>query len=352
MPTKNSAAPNRFAVRFAGFLFAVAFCGASLWLAPLAARAFRGAPQQTNDAPHDEVVANLASGRVVIAVVKDAILIGTIENPIEPETRPPVPVQISTSRVGVLLGPVDWVSVPAHVPLANLDRELPHLRAQLVKPAPSLNAAQGGGEATDIQAIGQGLLERLNVVAGELHGKFELPEKDPLAVLVLADYLPSYGPEIWQLSYPVQQLQQHGEYWDTRVLRPQYLQYWPPEKGEPHTLVEFHYPPEDKSPTLLELLKDKDARIEQICASDAKMKEVADRILDGQIGKASAADSVQFLRAALNAMAPAKSRETMAAIGAESGFEWILAPPPEPKPQGSQPQRPEGAPSLLNPGPH
>ena len=96
MPTKNSVAANRFVVRFAGFLFAVAFCAASPWLA---ARAFRGAPQQTNDAPHDEVVANLASGRVVIAVVKDAILIATIENPIEPETRPPTPVQISIAAI-------------------------------------------------------------------------------------------------------------------------------------------------------------------------------------------------------------------------------------------------------------
>ena len=33
--------------------------------------------------PTEEVVANLAAGRVVIAVVKDAILVGTVENPIE-----------------------------------------------------------------------------------------------------------------------------------------------------------------------------------------------------------------------------------------------------------------------------
>ena len=320
---------------------------AAAWLGVHASRA---AVQQTNDTPQDEIVANLAAGRVVIAVVKDAILIGTIENPIEPETRPPTPVAISTTRAGVLLGPVDWVSVPAHAELARLDKELPHLRAELVKGAPSLQQGKmGGAEATDIEAIGQGLLERLNAVAGQLHGKVDLPEHDPLAVLVVADYLPAYGPEVWQLSYPIQQLQQHGEYWNTRVLRPQYLQFWPPEKGEPRTLVEFHYPPEDKSPSLLDLLKQKDDHIEQICNSDAKMKEVADRILDGDLGKVASADATQFLRAALNAMASPKSRETMAAISMESGFDWILAPPPEPKLQGPQPQRPEGAPSLLSP---
>lgn len=346
MRSRDSISPSSFLMPFAA-LGLIAFTTAA-WLS---LRTPRVAAQQTNDAPQDEIVADLAAGRVIIAVVKDAILIGTIENPIEPETHPPTPVQMSSARAGVFLGPVDWFSVPAHQQLALLNKELPHLRSQLVKAAPSLQQSREGVEATDIQSIGQGLLERLNAVAGELHGKVSLPEKEPLAMLVLADYLPAYGPEVWQLSYSMEQSQQHGDYWNTRVLRPEYLQFWPPEKGEAHTLVEFHYPPGDASPTLLELMKKKDERIEKVVAGDAKMKEVADRILDGQIGKLGASDATQFLRAALNAMAPEKSRETMAAIGMEHGFDWILAPPPEPKAKGPQAQRPEGAPSLLTP-PH
>ena len=49
-------------------------------------------------------MANLAAGRVIIAVVKDAIVVGTLENPIEAETRPPTPVEIETSRVGSFSG--------------------------------------------------------------------------------------------------------------------------------------------------------------------------------------------------------------------------------------------------------
>ena len=40
----------------------------------------QAAAQQVQDVPTEEVVVNFAAGRVVIAVVKDAILIGTIEN--------------------------------------------------------------------------------------------------------------------------------------------------------------------------------------------------------------------------------------------------------------------------------
>ena len=62
--------------------------------------------QQQDTTPTDETVANLAAGRVVIAVVKNAILVATLENPIEAETRPPTPVPLATTRVGVLLGQI------------------------------------------------------------------------------------------------------------------------------------------------------------------------------------------------------------------------------------------------------
>lgn len=327
--------------------------GALLTIAPLLSPALSQQSEQQSDTPTDETIANLAAGRVVIAVVKDAILVGTIENPIEAGSRPPVPVPIATDRLGVLLGAVEWLSPSSHQQLARLDQELPHLRSHLIAPAtPHLGAVQGGAEATDIEAVGQGLLERLNQVAPNLHAKVDLPDSEPIAELIVVDYLPSYGPEVWQLSYGIQQEEEENDYWTTRVLRPSYLQFWPPEKGQPRTLVEFAYPPDDAQPSLLELLRKKDSRLDKIISSDPKMAAVANRFLQGDSTKIPAADATQFLRAALDAIAPPNARETMASITEENGFAWILAPPPEPKAAGPQLERPAGAPTLAAPPPH
>jgi hypothetical protein len=307
------------------------------------------AAQQVQDVPTEEVVVNFAAGRVVIAVVKDAILIGTIENQIEPQTHPPTPVQMNRSRAGILLGAVDWFSPSSQLQLARLDTELPHLHGHFTAASPHLNQAQATAEAADLEALGQNLFERMNVVAGNLHGKLDWPSAEPVAQLILADYLQGYGPEVWELSFTLNQEMQRLDYYDTHISHPAYLQSWPPEKGQPHTLVEFQYPPENSTPTLLDLLRQKDPRIEKICASDAKMREVADHFLEGQSGKITATDATQFLRAALSVLAPPNARQTMASIGFDTGFDWILRPPPEPKRptlQGEQ-ERPADAPSLL-----
>ncbi len=311
--------------------------------------AARAAAQETYAAPADEIVANLAAGRVVIAVVKDAILVATLEDPIEVQTRPPIPVQLSSRRAGVILGPVEWFSPSSQQDLAQINRELPHLRAQGtgVRGTPHLGQTQEGTEAADIEQIGQGLLERLNEVVKDLHERIPLPPGEPLEQLIVADFLPGYGPEVWQLAYPLKQSPERGDFWDTRVTRPVYLQFWPPEKGHPHTLVEFDYPP-GGGPSVLEMLREKDPRLEKLRTSDPKMGEVAARFLEGQSGKIPAGDATQFLRAALESIAPPKARQTMASIGFETGFEWILPPPPEPKRPGPQKERPAGAPSLRH----
>jgi hypothetical protein len=305
--------------------------------------------QDNSTTPTDETVANLAAGHVVIAVVKNAILVGTVENPIEADTLPPTPIPLATARLGVLLGPVFWWSPTSKLQLASLDQELPRLHSRLIANVPHLQAEQGGQEASDVESIGQGLLERLNDVAQGLHGKIDLPPNQPLLELVVVDYLPGYGPEVWQLNYPMKQQEEQGGYWTTRVLRPGYLQSWPPEKGQPHTLVEFAYPPDNASESLLNLLRQKDPRLEKVIASDSKMMQVANQFMQGESSKIFAADATQFLRAALDATAPPKARETMAIITEEKGCEWILPPPPEPKaePKLEQPQRPADAPSLL-----
>jgi hypothetical protein len=331
-------APNNFYARIAAFLvLAIAFT-----LSPTDA-------QQVQDVPTEEVVVNFAAGRVVIAVVKDAILIGTVENQIEPQTHPPIPVQMNRTRAGILLGAVDWFSPSSQLQLARLDTELPHLHGHFTAASPHLNQAQATAEATDLEALGQSLFERMNVVAGNLHAKIDWPSTEPVAQLILTDYLQGYGPEVWELSFTLNQEMQRLDYYDTHISHPAYLQSWPPEKGQPHTLVEFQYPPENATPTLLDLLRQKDPRIEKICASDAKMREVADHFVEGQSGKIMAADATQFLRAALSVLAPPNARQTMASIGFDTGFEWILRPPPEPKRATAQGEgeRPADAPSLL-----
>jgi len=307
---------------------------------------------QDNSTPTDETVANLAAGRVVIAVVKNAILVATVENPIEVETRPPTPVELASTRLGILLGPVFWWSPTSKVALASLDQELPRLHSHLIAAVPHLQAEQGGEEATDMESIGQGLLERLTDVAQNLHGKVDVAENGPLLQLVVADYLPGYGPEVWQLDYKMKQQQEQSGYWTTRVLRPAYLQFWPPEKGHPHTLVEFAYPPDHAPEPLLELLRQNDPRLTKVVSSDPKMAQVASQLLGGESNRISAADATQFLRAALDATAPPSARETMAIITEDKGCDWILAPPTEPK-SSLEPEtdRPADAPSLLKGGP-
>src|SRR5271155_4111551 len=87
--------------------------------------------QEVETPPSEEIVVNLAAGRVIVAVVKDAIIIATIENPIETQTHPPIPVELDSRRVGVLFGAVDWFSPSSDQQFARLDRELPHLRGEV-----------------------------------------------------------------------------------------------------------------------------------------------------------------------------------------------------------------------------
>lgn len=315
----------------------------------------RAAAQEVTDVPREEIVANLAAGRVVIAVVKDGIIIATIENPIEQGTLPPAPVQMSTERAGILLGAVEWLSPNSQRDVARLDQALPGARTASYGDAPHLGGATAshggaGTEATDIEQIGQGVLQKLNQVAQILHGQVDLPGQEPIAEMILADYLPGYGPEVWQASYHIEQEEQAGDYWSTRVLRPSYLQFWPPEKKDPHTLVEFCYPPENPPTPVIDLLRQKDPRIQKIVATNPALQDVMLQLVQGESTRLKAADTIQFLRAVLDAIAPPKAVETMAVISPEGGFKWILAPPPVVVTH-TEPQlpRPAGAPSLAHP---
>jgi hypothetical protein len=305
--------------------------------------------QEAPEQPVEEVVANLAAGRVIIAVVKDALIIGTIENPIEPGTHPPTPVQLSSRRAAIALGAVDWFSPSSQQQLARFDHDLPHATSGRMSRGPTLQQPHADVEAFDIEAIGEGMADRLRGVAQNLHSKIDVAADEPLVEIIVADYLAGYGPEVWQITFVIEQEPVRLDYLDTRILPPHYLQFWPPEKGHPRTLVEFRYPPGDNSPSILDLLRQNDPRLEKVRNSDAKMAEVANHFLQGDSAKILSKDATPFLRAVLAIVAPPNARQTMAIIGLETGFDWILAPPPEPKRPGKEKERPPGAPTLLKP---
>ena len=323
---------------------AVAITIASLLApAPLKPQAERTA------AANEETVASLAAGRVVIAVVKGAILIGTVENPIEADTHPPIPVPIASERVGVILGAVRWSSPSSQREIARLDEDLPHLHSTAVTQTPHLGTQPVGVEASDLETVGRGFLDRLSDLAQDLHARVDLPKSEPLAELIVADYFAGYGAEVWQLTYGIKQQEETPGYFTTRVLLPSYVQIWPPEKDQPHTLMEFAYPPENPPPTLLDLLRRNDPKLQALLASDPKMAAVAQQFLAGESRKVLPGDATQFLRAALDAIAPPNTRETMAMISEEEGFSWVLAPPREQARPELAPERPPDAPSLLHP---
>src|ERR1700678_3023580 len=341
----------RFHVPRHRMLTAFVAIAAGIFVLPFALRA-----QEVTAPPSEEIVANLAAGRVIVAVVKDAIIIATVENPPQPQPHPPIPVELNSRRAGVLFGAVDWFSPTSDQQFARLDRELPHLRGEVSTVDQRLDKTQPldltTSEATDLESVGQGLLQRLSRVAVNLHAKVSYPPNEPIVQLILVGFVPNYGPEVWELSFNLTQEMRNLEYYDTKITRPGYVQFWPPEKTQPHTLLEFQYPPEIKLPQLLDLLKAKDPRIEKICAADPKMRDIADRFLQGDYKKILAADATQFLRAAISATTEPKFRQTLAVIGMDSGFEWILRPPAEPKsavPQETEKDSNPEKPSLLHP---
>src|SRR5271156_6821911 len=84
---------------------------------------------QNPDQPTEDLIASLAAGRVIIAIYKDALVITTIENKIEPGALTPPTVPITNQRAGILLGARSWYSPSSRQVVENLAQDLPHVRA-------------------------------------------------------------------------------------------------------------------------------------------------------------------------------------------------------------------------------
>ncbi len=304
-------------------------------------------PVDAQEASDQEVAVNLAEGRVVICATKDAIILGAMDAHGEAGSLPPSIEILSALRIGVMLGAVEWVLPDSKDKPVRLDEEFTKLVAAALNDG---GQKDKGFQATDLESIGIAVLERVRVLAGQLHHKVNLSEEEPLIRIVLAGFVRDYGPEAWTIDYHIQQDALGNDIWRTRVLRPSYDQLYPPEKGKPKTFMEVRYPPENRAtgdPELLDLLQQNDSRLEKIRAANEIQAKSVKLVIDGQSQKSDEASIISFMKAALPSIAPPETKLTMAMVDYDRGFQWIIeppkAPPPPPgeKPKEQTPEEPE-----------
>jgi hypothetical protein len=300
-------------------ILAATILGAAFLLVPASPRAQTQIPSQNSG---QEIVANLATGRVVICVSKDGMLVGAISEKSEPGSHPPLFVPMVGGHVAVMLGAVEWIELNSGKPPVRFDRELAGVSGAATRPVRSPDP----NEAGDLEGVGMAFLDRLRPVTGLLHHDLHLKANEPIIQIVIAGYQKDYGPEVWVMSYHLQQRELRDDYWDTLAQRPSYLQLYPPEKGAPRTLVEFRYPPEIKGPTFQELLGENDQRLATIRSADPAAGAAAQLILDGATQKSNSEGATAFLRGAMTATAPAGSNVTLAILREGDRFDWIIEP--------------------------
>ena len=328
---------TRFNRSGVSFRIALSLCAcATFWLglAPQAAG-------QENERDQ-EIVANLAGGRVIVHVAQDKIIFAAIDQPMEEHSIPPRVMSVDSSHIGVLLGASEW-RLPADPKPVRLDRDFPHISGR----NPRSEAVPDAGDP-DLETIGIAFLERLRPLVAQLHHKIDFKPDEALFEVVLIGFAPEdYGPEIWTIEYRVEQeeIATHGDYWQTRVLRPRFTQLYPPEKHAPKTLVETRYPPDaSKEPTLLQLIQGNDPDIEDLSKGDPKFVKVMEDIDNGRANKAAARDASDFMRAVLPLIAG--HAKFILGTMTDRGFDWIV-PPEEPVERAQEDKnRPPEAPTL------
>ncbi|HYL09710.1 MAG TPA: hypothetical protein VEU31_03150, partial [Candidatus Acidoferrales bacterium] len=265
-----------------------------------------------------------------------------IERHIEADSRPPLVFPIDDRRICILLGAAEWTQPGTGLTPVRLDRVVPRISRE----ATQADARGYSEQASDIESIGVAFLEKLRTVAGQLHHKITLGPDEPLVRLVLVDYQPDYGPEVWLLEYRIQQQALRGDFYQTRTLRPSYTQLYPPEKHQPKTLVEVRYPLDASGPTVLELLNSNDPLLAPLRQADPKIVKVIQSLEEGKSQSVPADSAVDFLRAALDPIAGPQNRLVLGVLRQERGWDWVLAPPEPAEKAEEDKKRPPEAPSL------
>jgi len=290
----------------------------------------------------DEIIANLAGGRLLVHVARDVIIFAAINQPIEKGSIPPRVMNLDSGHIGVLFGASEW-RIPSDPKPVRLDRQFPHISGR----DPRYETAPGEGDP-DLEALGLAFLEKLRPLVSQLHHRLDFPPDEPLFQIVVIGYAPrDYGPEVWVVEYRIEQEQisTRGDYWQTRILRPRFTQVYPPEKHEPRTIVESRYPPETKGPTLTELIQGNDPRITRLGSGEPRFAKLLQQLHGGEAQKAVPADSIDFLRAVLPLVA-GNAPFVLGTIDEHRTFEWIV-PPEEPVEKAKEDKnRPPDAPTL------
>ena len=338
MATRKS--HRRFFFSPVGVLLSAFIC-VYLWLLPSVASAQEESAQ--------EIAVNLAEGRVVICAARDGIILATTDAHTEAGSKPPAVAMLSALRAGVILGAVEWVHPESKDKPVRLDSELPRLVGTALNTS---GRPTYSNSASDLEAVGVSLLERVRQLAEQLHNKIDLREDEPLIRLVIVGYVPDYGPEAWTIDYHIRQDDLGNDYFRTRVLRPTYNQLYPPEKGQPHTLVEVRYPPENRvkdDPELLDLLRQNDPRLAVSRSGNDALAKSVGFVLAGQSEKSMAANDVAFLKAGIKAVTEPAAKLSMALVDFDRGFQWVIAPQeaPPPPPKDNTPREPD-APTLRH----
>jgi hypothetical protein len=291
----------------------------------------------------DEIVANLAGGRVIIHVARDKIIFAAIDQPVEANSVPPRVMSLDATHIGILLGASEWRLTADPKPV-RLDRDFPHISGK------NPNYAADPEEiAPDLDTVGVAFLERLRPLVSQLQHKIEFKPDEALFEVVLVGFAPDdYGPEVWTIEYRIQQeeIATRGDFWQTRLLRPRFTQLYPPEKHAPKTLVEVRYPVsvQPQEPSLQQLIQGNDPEIDNLSHGEPKFSKLLEQIDRGQANKAVSQDATDFLRAALPLIA-GKSKFILGTMN-EGGFDWVV-PPDEPVEKAKEDKnRPPEAPSL------
>ena len=290
----------------------------------------------------DEIVANLAGGRVIVHVAKEIIVFAAIDRPVERNSIPPRVMNLDTTHIGVLFGASEW-RIPADPKAIRMDRDF----QRVSRGDPRYQAAPGEGE-TDLETIGIAFLEKMRPLVSQLHHKLDISPDEPIFQIVMIGYAPNdYGPEVWVVEYRIEQEQvaTRGDYWQTRIMRPRFTQLYPPEKRAPRTIVESRFPPNTKGTTLSELIQGNDPRITHLGSGEPRFAKVLENIRGGQAQKAVAIDSADFMRAVLPLIA-GDAPFVLGTMEERHGFEWIV-PPTEPVEKVEEDKkRPPDAPTL------
>lgn len=169
---------------------------------------------QEND---QEIIANLAAGKVIFWVARDAILVGTQSQKLESGSLAPIVIPLDNQHMAVLMGAVEWQRPGSSTHPVRLDSLIEDIHSV---PRKSVAAVVEQDEAGDIETFGIEFLDKLRTVTSLIHHKIDLKPDEPLVEMLLADYEPNYGPEVWRVTYRVKQTELRDDFWNTLALRP------------------------------------------------------------------------------------------------------------------------------------